>query len=109
EWTRIAERGVAERESTVGAALGGMAQMRPGFLLGGEARYLRRYGGVGLGGLAGGAGVIGATVYFGPLKSSRVTASYSAQVWGRPVGSIAALDLVNFERHQARLVFGFNF
>jgi hypothetical protein len=109
EWTRIVEKGVAERESTVGAALGVMAQMRPGFLLGGEARYLRRYEGIGLGELAGEALFIGPTVYFEPSKGSRLTASYSAQVWGRPAGSIASLDLVNFERHQARLVFGFNF
>jgi hypothetical protein len=31
------------------------------------------------------------------------------QAWGRPAGSSGNLDLVNFERHQARLVFGVNF
>jgi hypothetical protein len=31
------------------------------------------------------------------------------QAWGRAVGSNAALDLANFERHQARLVFGISF
>jgi len=40
---------------------------------------------------------------------SRLTASWNGQAWGRPAGSNAALDLVNFERHQARLVFGDNF
>jgi hypothetical protein len=109
EWTRFFDRGVAERESTIGAAFGVMAQMRPGFLLGGEARYLRRYEGIGLEELAGEAVFIGPTAYFQLSKGSRLTASWSAQVWGRPAGSIAALDLVNFERHQARLVFGFNF
>jgi hypothetical protein len=38
-----------------------------------------------------------------------LTLAWSPQVWGRPAGSPAALDLVNFERHQARLIFGFNF
>ena len=42
-------------------------------------------------------------------ERSRLTASWSGQAWGRPAGSNAALDLVNFERHQARLVFGDNF
>jgi hypothetical protein len=30
-------------------------------------------------------------------------------LWGRPTASTASLDLVNFERHQARLIFGINF
>jgi hypothetical protein len=40
---------------------------------------------------------------------SRLTAAWSVQAWGRPAGSGAALDLVNFERHRARLIFGVNF
>ena len=53
EWTRIIGTGAAEQESTIGAALGLMVQWRPGFFLGGEARYLRRYEGIGLEELAG--------------------------------------------------------
>jgi hypothetical protein len=52
---------------------------------------------------------VGPTAYFQLSKSSRLTASWSVQAWGRPAGSTARLDLVNFERHQARLVFGVNF
>jgi hypothetical protein len=40
---------------------------------------------------------------------ARLTAAWSTQAWGRPAGSNAALDLVSFERHQARLIFGVNF
>jgi hypothetical protein len=109
EWTRFAGTGAAEQESTVGAALGLMAQLRPGFLLGGEMRYLRRYEGIGLEDLAGHALFIGPTAYFQLSERSRLTASWSVQAWGRPAASNAALDLVNFERHQARLVFGVNF
>lgn len=109
EWTRFVGTGAAEQESTIGAAFGVMAQMRPGFLLGGEARYLRRYEGIGLEELTGQALFIGPTAYFQLTDRSRLTASWSAQLWGRPAGSNAALDLVNFERHQARLVFGVNF
>jgi hypothetical protein len=109
EWTRIVGSGVMERESTAGAALGLMAQLHPGFLLGGEARYLRKYEGIGLEELAGQALFVGPTAYFQLSKRSRLTASWSVQAWGRPAGSTASLDLVNFERHQARLVFGVNF
>ena len=52
---------------------------------------------------------VGPTAYFQLSPSSRLTAAWSVQAWGRPAGSIAALDLVNFERHHARLVFGVNF
>ena len=41
-----------------------MAQLRPGFFLGGEARYLRRYEGIGLEEFAGQALFVGPTAYF---------------------------------------------
>jgi hypothetical protein len=109
EWRRSAGTGAAEQESTVGAALGLMTQLRPGFLLGGEMRYLRRYEGIGLEEFASQALFIGPTAYFELPGRSRLTASWSIQAWGHPAGSNAALDLVNFERHQARLTFGVNF
>jgi hypothetical protein len=109
EWTRLVGSGVMERESTAGAALGVMAQLQPGFLLGGEARYLRKYEGAGLEELAGQALFVGPTAYFQLSKRARLTASWSVQAWGRPAGTTAGLDLANFERHQARLVFGVNF
>jgi hypothetical protein len=109
EWTRLIGTGAAEQESTIGAAVGLMAQLRPGFFLGGEARYLRRYEGIGLEELAGQALFVGPTAYFQLSPRTRLTAAWSTQAWGRPAGSNAALDLVNFERHQARLIFGVNF
>jgi hypothetical protein len=109
EWTRVARSGAAEQESTIGAAFAVMAQLRPGFFLGGEARYQRRYEGIGLEELAGQALFIGPTAYFKLSDKSRLTLAWSSQVWGRAAGSGSGLDLVNFERHQARLVFGFNF
>jgi len=109
EWTRFVGTGTSEQDSTMGAALGVMMKMRPGFLLGGEARYLRRYEGIGLEEFAGQALFIGPTAYWQLSPRSRLTAAWSVQAWGRPAGSNASLDLVNFERHQARLVFGVNF
>src|SRR3954466_4854434 len=108
EWTRMLVTGQAERESTVGAAMAVMAQIRPGFFLGGEARYFRKYERIGLDDLAGQALFVGPTVFLKLSDRSRLTANWSFQAWGHGAGS-TALDLVNFERHQARLVLGVNF
>jgi len=109
EWTRFAATDAAEQESTIGAALGLMTRVGPNIFFGGEARYLRRYEGIGLEEFAGHALFVGPTAYFQLSERSRLTAAWSVQAWGRPAGSNAALDLTNFERHQARLVFGVNF
>jgi len=109
EWTHFAGAATEEQESIVGVAFGVMAQLRPDFLLGGEVRYFRKYDGIGLEELAGQALFIGPTAYFQLSERSRLTANWSVQAWGRPAGTNAALDLVNFERHQAKLVFGVNF
>jgi hypothetical protein len=109
EWTRFDTIGLSETSSTIGAAVGALVRIRPNILLGGELRYFRQYEGGGLGELARQALFVGPTAYFQLSNSSRLTASWSVQAWGRPAGSGANLDLVNFERQQARLVFGFNF
>jgi hypothetical protein len=109
EWTRLVGTGASERESTIGAAFAVMAQMRPGFLMGGEARYLRKYEGIALQEFSGEALFVGPTAYFQLSERSRLTLAWSFQAWGRSAGSSAALNLTDFERHQARLVFGVNF
>jgi hypothetical protein len=109
EWTRTLATGQTEQESTVGAALAVMVQIHRGLFLGGEARYLRKYEGIGLDDFAGHALFVGPTVFLKLTDRSRLTANWSFQAWGRSAGSPAALDLVNFERHQARLVLGVNF
>jgi hypothetical protein len=109
EWTHPFGAGLAEQESTAGVAIAVMTQIRPGFLIGGEARYLRKYQGIGLDEFAGQALFAGPTAYLQLSERSRLTVAWSPQVWGRPAGSAATLDLVNFERHQARVIFGVNF
>jgi hypothetical protein len=83
-----------------------MAQMRPGFFVGGEARYLRN---------------MRASACRRPRivrRSDRLfqavgelAADVSLELSG--VGAFspiyASLDRIDFERHQARLVFGVNF
>jgi hypothetical protein len=109
EWTRFAGSPAAEQQATVGAAFSVMAQARPGFFLGGEARYLRQYEGIGLDAFAGHALFVGPTAYIKLSESSRLTAAWSFQTWGHSAGTAGSLDLVDFERHQARLTFGVNF
>src|ERR1700761_3374641 len=110
EWTHVVAAPTAEQESTFAAAFGMMAQLRPGLVFGGEARYFRQYEGIGLEQLAGQALFVGPTAYFQLSDRARLTATWSFQAWGRPASAGAGmLDLVNFERQQARLVFGFNF
>lgn len=109
DWTHLAGVATAEQDSTFGAAFGLMAVVRPDVLLGAEARYVRKYDGIGPDEFAGEAFFVGPTAYFQLSDRARLTASWSFQAWGRPAVSGATLDLVNFERQQARLVFGFNF
>jgi hypothetical protein len=109
EWTRFAGAPTEEQDATLAIAFGVMAKLRPDFLLGGEVRYFRRYDGIGLDELAGQALFIGPTAYFQISERARLTANWSVQAWGRLAGSNTTLDLVNFERYQAKLVFGVNF
>jgi hypothetical protein len=86
-----------------------MARVRPGFFLGAESRYLRKYEGIALDTLAGQAFLVGPTAYIELSERSRLTAAWSFQAWGHAAGSAGNLDLIDFERHQARLTFGTNF
>ena len=109
EWTRMPSTGAAEQDATIGVAFGLMAKLRPNVQLGGEVRYFRKYEGIGLDEFSGQALFIGPTAYVQLSDRSRLTATWSVQAWGQRAGSNTALDLVNFERHQARLVYGLNF
>ncbi|SRR5258708_6310805 len=109
EWTRFAGSATAQQEATIGGAIAVMAQVRPDIFLGGEARYLRKYDGIGLDEFVGHALFIGPTAYIRLSERSRLTAAWSLQAWGHSAGTAGTLDLVDFERHQARLIFGVNF
>ena len=101
--------GTWSQESTAGAAFAVMAQIRSGIFVGGEARYLRQYDGFGLDSLAGQGFFAGPTVYFKLSKRAWMTIAWSAQVAGHATAVPGSLDLVNFERQQARLLFGVSF
>jgi hypothetical protein len=101
--------GTWSAESTAGVAIGVMAQLGSGIFVGGEARYLRKYDGAALDAFAGQGFFIGPTIYAKLSEKAWIAAAWSAQVAGQATSSPGGLDLVNFERRQARLLFGVNF
>ena len=115
EWTQSVVAGAVQQEATVGLATAVMMQLKPGVFLGGEARYLRKYEGLALDSFVGHALFVGPTVFIRLSERSRLTLAWSAQVAGRTEVAgrsspeSGSLDVVNFERHQARLQFGVSF
>jgi hypothetical protein len=109
ETMRSKETGTWSQESTAGIAIGLMAQIRSGIFVGGEARYLRKYDGLSLDTFVGQGFFIGPTVYVKLSEKAWIAAAWSAQVAGQAATSAGSLDLVNFERRQARVLFGVNF
>jgi hypothetical protein len=107
--TRLKLTGSWSQEATAGVAAALMAQLRPGILVGGEARYLRQYDGLGFDGLAGQGFFVGPTVYFKLSDQAWLTMAWSAQVAGHATAVAGSLDLVNFERQQVRVLFGVDF
>lgn len=97
------------QESTAGVATALMAQLWPGVFVGGEARYLRRYEGLGFEDLAGHGAFLGPTFYARLSRGAWISAAWSAQIAGRAAAAAGSLDLINFERHQVRFRFGINF
>jgi len=109
ETMRLKSTGTWSQQSTAGIAFGAMVQIRPGLFAGGEARYLRAYDGISLDTFAGQGFFIGPTLYMQLPKKSWIALAWSAQVAGQATTSVGSLDLVNFERRQARFLFGVNF
>jgi hypothetical protein len=97
------------QDSTAGVAMAVMAQLRSGIFVGAEARYLRVYAGSGFDNLAGEGFFVGPTIYFRLSGRAWIAAAWSAQVAGHATATVGSLDLVNFERQQARVLFGVNF
>jgi hypothetical protein len=104
KWT-----GSWSQDTTAGVAVGMMAQIRAGIFIGGEARYLQQYNGLGFDSLAGQGVFVGPTAYFKLSERAWITLAWSSQIAGHASGAAASLDLVNFERQQARLLFGIDF
>jgi hypothetical protein len=109
EATRSRASGTWDHQSGLAIAGAMTVQVQPGVLIGAEARYLRSYEGLGLDRLAGQAFFIGPTFYAKITERYWISGAWNIQVAGRSSNDSGTLDLVNFERHQAKLRLGMNF
>lgn len=109
EATRLRAAGVWQRDATLGVSAALATQVGPGAFVGAEARYLRRYDGLGFDAFAGEALFVGPTMFARLSERVALSGALTAQVAGRAAGDPASLDLTNFERYQARLRLEMNF
>jgi hypothetical protein len=107
--TRLLAGGRVEQAPTLGASAALAAQVKPGFWIGGEARYLRSYDGAALSVFAGQAVYMGPTVYTRLSEKAWLSVAWNFQAWGSTAGLPGALDLANFERHQVKFRVGYEF
>lgn len=99
-----------ERESTFGASGALAFAVTNRVFLGGEVRYLSQYQGNFLNKLEGRGLFVGPTLSVRLLPNALIQAAYSVQVAGKAQDEPdRRLDLVNFQRHQARLRFVYEF
>lgn len=109
ERTRVVNGSSVEEAPTFGAGAALAAQVFPDVWLGAETRYLRSYVGLTLDPFAGQAMFAGPTLYAKLGATAWVSAAWNVQLWGGGAAVPGALDLVNFERHEAKLRIGFTF
>lgn len=92
------------RQNTSGLGAGLMLKLRDNVFAGLEARYLRRYDSADFSVFAGQAFFLGPTLSITLSETAWLTLGLSAQAAGRAVDDNSALDLMNFDRYQARVV-----
>jgi len=107
--TQIRATGAWVHGSGIEASGALAVQVHSGVFLGSEVRYARVYGGLGLNDYAGDALFVGPSFY--AKLSNRVwfAAGWNVQVHGRAVGDAGRLNLVEFERHDAKVRLGLSF
>jgi len=98
-----------QQEGNLGVLTSVTMQVRPGFFLGAEARYLSKYEGLGLSAFAGEAVFFGPTMFARFAKSCAISGSWGLQVAGHAADAPGALDLTNFTRQQALLRLEYDF
>jgi len=106
---RPAAPSAVQHESILGSGLALTARASPHLWLGGEVRYLRSYEGAALNTFSGHAVFLGPTAFVTLPNNYWISAALNFQVWGRAVGIPGPLDLINFERYQAKFRVGFSF
>jgi hypothetical protein len=96
-------------ETTIGASAALAHRIAPAVVIGGEAWYLRHYGGVGFAPFTGDAVFVGPNLYIQITPKMFVQAAWNVQVGGHEPGVAGTFDLTDFPRNRARLKFAVEF
>jgi hypothetical protein len=101
--------GAWEHKAYFGVSVALTRQIHTDIFFGAEVRYLQTYSGLALDSFAGHALFVGPTFYAKLSKNWWMSGAWNIQVAGHATAEPGALDLTNFERHQARLAVGYDF
>ena len=109
EAMRARTDGSWQRDATLGLSASVTTQVAPGFFLGGEVQYLRRYDAIGLDAFAGEGVFLGPTMFVRVANNLSVSGAWAVQTTGHATGVPGTLDLTNFTRYRATLRVEYNF
>jgi hypothetical protein len=108
--TTRADLGSWDKESTWGISSALAYQIIPKVVVGADLWYLQHYEGIGFNTFTGDAIYLGPTFYWQIAPKVLMSAAWETQVAGHEVGAMAGnLDLTDFSRQRARLLFEFEF
>ena len=107
--TTRADLGMWNRESTFGISSALAYQVIPNLVIGADLWYLRHYDGTTFNTFTGDAVYLGPTLYWNISSKILMSAAWETQIAGSESGVTGALDLTDFSRHRARLLFEFEF
>jgi hypothetical protein len=96
-------------ESTFGVSSALAFQAIPNVVIGADVWYLRHYEGLVVGSFTGDALYLGPTFFWKIGPKTLVSASWETQIAGREIGGPSPLNLADFSRQRARLLFEFEF
>jgi hypothetical protein len=107
--TTRADLGMWNRESTFGISSALAYQVIPNLVISADLWYLRHYDGTTFNTFTGDAVYLGPTLYWKISSKILMSAAWETQIAGSESGVTGALDLTDFSRHRARLLFEFEF
>jgi hypothetical protein len=106
---RFAATDAWTRQSIVGASASLALQVKQGIFLAAELRAYALYDGLALGSFSGRALYAGPSLYARLSEHWWMSLAWNVQIAGHLADCPSALDLFNFERHQAKIWFGYQF
>lgn len=108
--TTRGDLGAWQNESTWGVSSALAYQIIPKVVIGADLWYLQHYEGVAFNSFTGDAVYLGPTLYWQIAPKVLMSAAFETQIAGHEVGATAGnLDLTDFSRERARLLFEFEF